>query len=118
MVGGQESNIGDPAMAIAVPVEQYRTEYSFHAPVNYDKNYVNIVAQDGTQVLLDGNVVTGFEPIGSTGYGLVRVLLDNTGTGTHRLQSNTPFGITVYGYGAYTSYWYAGGLNLKPIVIQ
>jgi len=29
-------------MAVAVPVEQYRTEYSFHAPVNYEKNYVNI----------------------------------------------------------------------------
>jgi len=118
MVGGQESNIGDPAMSVAVPVEQYRTEYSFHAPVNYDKNYVNIVAKSDSPVLLDGTTVTGFEPIGATGYGLVRVLLDNTGNGSHRLQSNTPFGITVYGYGAFTSYWYAGGLDLKPIVIQ
>ena len=118
MVGGQESNIGDPAMAVAVPVEQYRTEYAFHAPVNYDKNYVNVVAADGSDVLLDGRLVTDFTPIGATGYSLSRVLLDNTGDGTHRLQSMRPFGITVYGYGAYTSYWYAGGLNLKPIVLQ
>ena len=27
-----------------------------------------------------------------------------------------PFGITVYGYGQYTSYWYPGGLDLKDII--
>ena len=27
-----------------------------------------------------------------------------------------PFGITVYGYGQYTSYWYPGGLNLKTVL--
>ena len=118
MVGGQECNIGDPAMAVAVPVEQYRTEYSFHAPVNYTQNYVNVVAPAGAVVMLDGAALSGFEAIGSTGYGLSRVPLDNSGTGTHRLSSTRAFGITVYGYGAYTSYWYAGGLNLEPIVVE
>ena len=27
-----------------------------------------------------------------------------------------PFGITVYGYGQYTSYWYPGGLNLTDLI--
>jgi hypothetical protein len=27
-----------------------------------------------------------------------------------------PFGITVYGYGQYTSYWYPGGLELMTII--
>ena len=26
------------------------------------------------------------------------------------------FGITVYGYGQYTSYWYPGGLDLNTII--
>jgi hypothetical protein len=28
------------------------------------------------------------------------------------------FGISVYGYGSYTSYWYPGGLDLKSIVVE
>ena len=27
---------GDPSMTLAVPVAQYRTDYLFHAPQNYD----------------------------------------------------------------------------------
>ena len=27
-----------------------------------------------------------------------------------------PFGISVYGYGQYTSYWYPGGLNLTDVL--
>jgi hypothetical protein len=120
MMGGQEAGIGDPAMAVAVPVEQYRTQYSFHAPTSYERNHVNVVAPAGAAVHLDGSLepLTGFEPIGDTGYGLLRVQLDGTGNGTHTLISTEPFGITVYGYGQYTSYWYAGGLDLTPIVVE
>ncbi len=120
MIGGQYSNIGDPAMAVAIPVEQYRTNYSFHAPLTYEKNYVNVVAPLDATVHLDGNVtpLIGFEPIGGTGYGLLRVLLDSSGDGTHTLQGSKPFGISVYGYGQYTSYWYPGGLDLKPITVN
>ena len=32
-----------------------------------------------------------------------------------RMQSALPFGIVVYGYGAFTSYMYPGGLDLKKI---
>jgi hypothetical protein len=120
MMGGQQAGIGDPAMAVAVPVEQYRTNYSFHAPTNYDLSYVNVIAPDGVEIFLDGATtpLLGFEPVGQTGYGALRVLLDGTGSGTHWLESAEPFGITVYGYGAYTSYWYAGGLDLEPIVVE
>ena len=118
MVGGQQANIGDPSMAVAVPVEQYRSQYSFHAPTNYDKNYVNIVAPLTSKVFLDGaGPLTGFDPIGASGWGLLRAPLVNSGNGTHEVRSVDPIGITVYGYGAYTSYWYAGGLNLHRVVL-
>jgi hypothetical protein len=45
---------GDPAMALAVPIEQYRSYYLFHAPTNYLTNYVDITAPMGATVTLDG----------------------------------------------------------------
>lgn len=106
---------GDPAMAVAVTTPQFRKSYLFHAPVNYEYSYVNVTAPTGVQVLLDGSPVAGFEPVGGTGYSVARVAVSNAGNGNHTMTSNDPFGITVYGYGQYTSYWYPGGLNLNDL---
>ena len=112
---GQDAggNSGDPAMTVAVGVDQYRDDYLFHAPTNYEKNFVNITAPMGANVTLDGAAVGGFAPIGGTGFGVARVQLSNAGDGNHRVSSNLPVGISVYGYGQYTSFWYPGGLNLE-----
>jgi hypothetical protein len=114
---GQDAggNTGDPAMTIAVPIEQYRGNYSFHAPTNYESNFVNITAPTGANITLDGQPVMGFTAIGATGYGVARVQLSNAGDGTHTLGGNQSFGVQVYGYGQYTSYWYPGGLDLNLI---
>jgi hypothetical protein len=109
---------GDPAMSLAVPIEQFRTQYLFHAPTNYETNYVDVTAPIGAQVLLDGTPLT-FTPIGNTGYGLARVSPLGAGPGNdgnHSIEGNLSFGITVYGYGQYTSYWYPGGLDLNTII--
>jgi hypothetical protein len=114
---GQDAggNTGDPAMAIAVPTLQYRTSYLVHAPTNYESNFVNITAPTGSTVLLNGGPVMNFAPIGNTGYEIARVELSNVGDGTHELTGDQPFGVTVYGYGQYTSYWYPGGMDLDII---
>ncbi len=115
---GQEatlSTVGDPAMAVAVPTQQFRTEYLFHAPTNYEYNYVNIVAPSGSNITLDGNAVGNFSNIGGTGYGVSRVLLNDGNNGNHTISGDQAFGISVYGYGVDTSYWYPGGLDLKVI---
>jgi hypothetical protein len=114
---GQDAggNSGDPAMTVAVGVDQYRDNYLFHAPTNYEKNFVNITAPDGANVQLDGQAVNGFVSIGGTGYGVARVQLNNGGDGNHDVTSNQPVGISVYGYGQYTSFWYPGGLNLEVL---
>jgi hypothetical protein len=106
---------GDPAMTLAVPIGQNLTSYLFHAPKNYETNYVNIVGPVAAAVTLDGNVVPAFTPIGGTGYGVTRVQFPNAGNGTHSIQSPDKIGISVYGYGQYTSYWYPGGLNLADM---
>ena len=115
-VGG---GTGDPAMTLAVPVEQYRTTYMFHAPTNYEVNYVNIIAPLTALITLDGTVLpTNFAPIGNSGWGFTRQTLDDSGTGTHLIESDEQFGVLVYGYGQFTSYWYPAGLDLSPIDID
>lgn len=106
---------GDPAQSLATAIEQYRDMYVFLAPQDYDVNYVNIMAPPGTTVTLDGATVSDseFTAVGGSGISVARVKLNPSGT--HTLKSSNPVGIQVYGYGAYTSYQYPGGLNLKSI---
>ena len=109
---------GDPAMTLAVPVEQFRDSYLFHAPTNYESNYVDVTAPMGASVMLDGMPLT-FTAVGASGFGLSRVYPLTAGPGSdgsHNITGSMPFGITVYGYGQYTSYWYPGGLNLTDII--
>lgn len=117
---GQDAggNTGDPAMALAVPVEQFRNSYLFHAPVTYNSNYVDVTAPVGANITLDGTPVP-LTAIGTTGFALGRVQSLGKGPamdGSHSITGDQAFGITVYGYGDYTSYWYPGGLNLTNII--
>jgi len=107
-------------MALAVPIEQFRTQYLFHAPTTYETNYVDITAQVGGNVTLDGAPVTNWTPIGTTGWQLARVTPLNNGPlndGNHSITGDMGFGISVYGYGMDTSYWYPGGLDLHQVVV-
>jgi len=110
-------DMGDPAMTLAVATDQYRTSYLFHAPANYEVSYVNITAPTGATVTLDGTPISTFTPVGTSGFGVARIVLDSSGNGDHFAQSTDPFGITVYGYGHATSYWYPGGLDLQEIPV-
>lgn len=101
---------GDPAMALAVPVEQYRRDYRFLAPESFEQNYVNVIALPDAQVQLDGKPVTGFVPVPDSQYQVAKVKIPG---GTHTIEGTTAFGIAVYGVGSYTSYMYPGGLDLR-----
>jgi hypothetical protein len=105
---------GDPAQSYMVAVEQYRKKYVFLAPTDYDVSYVDIVQPLSAIISLDGTPLsTTVTPL-SSGYGVLRVLLDSN-VGAHLLEGSEPFGIQVMGYGTYTSYQYPGGLNLGHI---
>lgn len=114
---GQDAggNEGDPAMALAVNKSQYRDNYLVFASTTYTDNFANIVAPMGSTVTLDGQMITSFTPIGGTGYGIARETLSNSGDGSHSATGTMPFGISVYGYGQYTSYWYPGGTDLQKL---
>jgi hypothetical protein len=111
---------GDPAMTLAVPTDQYRLDYQFHAPTNYESNYVNVTAPMGATVTVDGTPIDAsqYTPVGASGFGVARIALSNAGNGSHSANSSDPFGITVYGFGQYTSFWYPGGLDLNVIPVD
>ena len=113
---GQPTGIGDPAMALAVPIDQYRTNYFILAPADYDNDFLNIMAPVGTEVTLDGEVIPAdkWKPVGT------RMELEwaqiEVSDGFHRLDSDTPFGVVSYGYDCRVSYAYPGGLNLETMI--
>ena len=106
---------GDPSMSFATAVEQYRSRYIFLAPTDYDVNFADVVVAPGTSLTLDGAPVTVATASVGPSYGVVRIPLPNGADGTHVMSGDRPFGIQVMGYGAYTSYQYPGGLDLRAI---
>ena len=115
-----DAGVGDPAFMLAIPVEQYRTDFVILVPAEYELNYVNIVAptEDAeglpTTVALDGEEINPglFEPIGTGTYSVYRKMLP---PGAHTITSSAPSGVIVYGYDQYVSYGYTGGLDLAEI---
>ena len=110
---------GDPAFALVVPFEQYRSSYSFLTPATITYNYVNVIAPVGESgeniagVTLDGQVLD-FTAGRLANYGIARVNLSSSGS-AHSITGSQPFGIMVYGFARYTSYFYPGGLDLEFI---
>jgi len=109
---------GDPAMSTSVATAQFRNKYAFTAPNNYYVNWVSVIAPTNNSVTIDTTTIAAnqFTAIGTSGYGYYYYGICNGNCGSvssnHNASSAAPFGIQVYGYGSYTSYWYPGGLNL------
>ncbi len=112
---GSGNEKGDPSMSFSTAIEQYRKNYIFLAPDDYEASFVDIIYPDGASMKLDGASAPAGTPIGSTGFNITRAKLGPGDGGAHRLESTKPVGIQVMGYGAYTSYQYPGGLDLKSI---
>jgi hypothetical protein len=100
---------GDPSQSFVVPAEQLADRYHFAVPVDYELNFINVVADAGATVSLDGQPLSEglFSAIGGTGKRVARIKL--AAGGYHSLVASGPVGLQVYGYGAYTSYQMPGG---------
>jgi len=104
---------GDPSMAIAVPIEQFRKDYTVLVPSQYTKNYMSIAAPMTGAVLVDGL------PIQLTAFaGNYRGTRHQVNPGQHKISCPNGCGVLVYGYSDAVSYLFAGGLDLKKIVIN
>lgn len=108
------AGIGDPAMIVAVPAEQFRKNYRFLVPNKYAKNYLNIIAPAAASVDLDGVPVpeVEFSPFPSGQFKVARLPVTE---GVHHVASSQKVGIVVYGWDQYVSYGYAGGMNVATL---
>ncbi len=106
--------VGDPALILGVPVQQWRESYVFLTPNSYANDYINIVAETGAGVTLDGNPVadSSFEAIGGSTYRVYRTEVED---GVHTVVSEKPVSVIVYGYDKDVSYGYPGGVGLSAL---
>ena len=104
--------IGDPAMILLVPSNQWRKEYVFLTPNSYLEDYINVVVNEGASIVLDGVPIppNGLEAVpGST----FKVYRTKVGDGVHTLTtSGGNASVIVYGYDDDVSYGYPGGVGL------
>jgi hypothetical protein len=108
--------VGDPSLTLMPPLRQFRRDYVFLTPLDYNRDYAVIVAPQGTTVTLDNVTLApgSFSTIGvfdGVTYQRTRVVL--TTRGRHVLTATMPVGLIVGGYDRDVSYGYPGGLNLE-----
>lgn len=117
----ENADTGDPAFIVAIPVEQFRSDYIFLAPDAYTFDYVTIVAPLGAQVLLDDVLIpeAAWTTFGTGTHRAARLEIQD---GVHTVLSlpvdgePQPVGVVVYGYDQYVSYGYAAGMDQEAIV--
>ncbi len=116
--GEPSPDLGDPSECPAVPLQQYRSTYTFLAPKTYSENWIDVISPQGNTITLDGVDVpaTSYTQVGGQPFSAAHVQLDNTNEG-HEIHGLFPFGLLVYGYGSRTSYMYPGGLDLHIVAI-
>jgi hypothetical protein len=113
-----QSGTGDPAMAQAVPVEQFRTNYVVLVPPNWINDFLVVTKRVGSTVEIDGVAIPEpmFVAVGPqanpTQWQVARVAASD---GVHTLEGDQSFGVIVVGYDQYDSYAYPGGLNQQVI---
>jgi len=114
-----DAGTGDPAFLLAIPIEQWRTDYVFLTPNKYAQNYISIAAPMDAEVLIDGEPLAPdlFQNINKD-HKFVRLFVN---PGTHVVRA-LPVGkeprrvaVDVYGFDQYVSYGYPAGLDLKNL---
>jgi IgGFc binding protein len=132
MTGAASSStgLGDPEVAMVVPTDQWLDNYGFFTDYTYRLSSVFVTRRkvNGSfpDVTLDcAGVLSGWRPITGdfewtsvelTRYGEPQTYPSGSCTdGTHRIHSDGPFAMTVWGLGYWASYAYPGGTGLRPI---
>lgn len=117
--GGQ----GDPEMIYLNPIEQTITKVTLNSMqpgsnTNINQHYINVIVKTSPGAInsfnIDGATYTSnFAPHpNAPGYSYARLQVT---PGTHTVSCDTPFNAIAYGFGAFESYGYSAGTNLKDL---
>ncbi len=129
---------GDAEFVNVIPTDEYLESYVFFADPTYSETNLVLVRAKGpkgfSDVTLDcAGPLTGWQPIDACGrYEYTRTDLvrfnfakqGNCDNGRHEIKSESPFGLTVWGWGSgatgsfstqYVSYAYPAGAGVQPI---
>ena len=120
--GKDNAGIGDPAMVMVNPVEQYVPKVIFQTPniqgAGGFTNFCNVMVNKDaeTKTLFDGKPISSFKgatklPVPMSNYDAFRI--SSIQPGTHTVVSDSGVGVYVYGYGNYDSYAWSGSLGIK-----
>ncbi len=109
----------DPFMMVIPPVEQYMSQYYFTTlggDDGFSNGFINLIVPSSSQhsVKLDGLPIdpSVFSPIGVSGMSSAQITLKQ---GSHSLSADQRFGVFSYGFGAFDSYGYTGGMSFEFI---
>jgi hypothetical protein len=105
---------GDPALVLAAPVAQWRSEHIFLVPDTYRHQFIAVTLAAGTALTLDGAPLdtAAARPVGA---GSWRTLTLPTSGGHRTLIADGPVAVVVYGFDHNISYAYNGGLDFMPL---
>lgn len=118
MTNAATDKAADPAMAQAIPAEQYRSDYVVLVPTAWIYDWFVITKKTNSTVTVDGIAVNqaNFVKVGPANnpseWEVARVPVTD---GVHAVDGDQPFGVIVLGYDSYDSYAYPGGLDQKVI---
>ena len=115
--------VGDPFMMIIPPIEQFTNNYLVESFTIFTSNYVTMYVFSeffqAAQILLDNSIVSGWQKvICSNGEVCGHISRTSVSTGAHSIShqnSSAVLGVSVYGFGSFSSYGYPGGMRLSPI---
>ncbi len=135
---GGSSGRGDPEWVNVIAPQEYLASYVFFTDPTYPETDLVLVRTKGPTTFADVTIdcqqapIGGWLPLGSSGtyqytrLDLVRGNFEKQGScdnGRHEIHSNSPFGLTVWGWGSeassfnstYVSYAYPAGASVLPI---
>ena len=111
-----DNDLGDPAISVIPPIEQYKMELDFYTPdiIPAGKHYINIVAVEQDMTLLDGStLLLTWNTINNINNEIVGYAAHVTdiGIGAHTISSinDIAFSVLVYGFETSEAYSYTAG---------
>jgi len=114
-----QGGIGDPTFVVFPAAEQHRDRYTFLIPTSFQDNYMVVTMPENATVVVDDQNEFGpncvERPIGMLDGVNYKQQTCKLNEGVHKIRSDQPVGLTVYGYYNVGSYGYPGGSDVKLI---